>query len=111
MRVVCFEASNTKTSVAGTPLARARLRIGSLTPGSVKGLYSLKSGLMNTGMIAMAMARKTTLIPAAHSHQVLWARRIAAYTPITARPPRTTPSSNPLPSSPSQEPKPWLERP
>src|SRR5437899_11234671 len=50
-RVDCRDALTTYTSLAGVPLARAMLRIGSLTRASSSFVDLLESGKMQTGAI------------------------------------------------------------
>src|SRR6266478_6087968 len=69
------EASNSYTSVAGIPLARARLRIGSLIRGSSSLVNLLNKGKMKTGAINATKAINTTDTTAPQTHQFVPRRR------------------------------------
>ncbi len=75
MRVVCREASETKTSSAGMPLARASEKIGLRMVSSVSRVYLLKSGKMKTGAIRKANATSSVAVSDPQIYQVLGARR------------------------------------
>src|ERR1017187_6131846 len=74
-RFDCREASNSYTSVAGIPFARAMLRIGSLIRESCNFVYLLNKGAMYTGAIRLTNARKSIVTAAPHTHQLLPRRR------------------------------------
>src|ERR1019366_4729313 len=68
-RFDCREASNSYTSLAGIPFARAMLRIGSLIRASVSVVYLLNSGEIYTGAIRLTNATNPIITIAPHTHQ------------------------------------------
>src|SRR6185295_15553024 len=89
------EASNSYTSVAGIPLARARLRIGTLKRGSSSVVYLLNRGEIKTGAIITTKAVNpiTTALP--HTHQFLPSRLTTPNKIATRRAPSTATSASP----------------
>src|SRR4249920_1444426 len=81
-RVVCLEASISKTCFTGISLARAIARMGSLISGFVSGLYVLKSGSMNTGAMKSKKNEEATTMPVPQIHHVFGARRNTTYSTI-----------------------------
>src|SRR5207245_11538100 len=74
-RVDCRDALTTYTSRAGMPLARAMLRIGSLTRASSSFGYLLKIGRMKPGAITALGGRKAPITTQRQLHQLGRARR------------------------------------
>ncbi len=74
MRSDCFDASNTNTSVAAIPLARASDRMSCFRGLSGSEVYLFVKGASSTGEMRITTAKNTAKPPVAHIHQVRPAR-------------------------------------
>ena len=111
MRLLCFDASISHTSVAAIPFCRASRRIGSTTRASASFFGELKIGVSTTG--AITLPKNTNAIPAIapHTHHVRGSLRTIAYSAAIISAPNTSAMPKPFACSPSHAPNVRFESP
>ncbi len=88
IRLLCFDASNSYTLSARTPLALAIDNILFLISESSMGLYSFKRGEIKTGWISSINIKNTEVTQEHQIHNLFLTLRTMAYKTVIKIPPR-----------------------